>query len=158
MGARFLITSIFSLAMFSSMLAQSPDADSPPDASRKIHHDFQQTLKQLNLTDAQGQQVREIMQSSQLDFRAVLRNYLAAKKELEDAIRANPDDEDTIRARSAQLGSAMTEITVKRAQLRSQITKVLTPEQQQQQWNQFQQKQEDRLQERINRLNQPADT
>jgi Spy/CpxP family protein refolding chaperone len=69
----------------------------------------------------------------------------------------NPDDEDTIRARSAQLGSAMTEITVKRAQLRSQITRVLTREQQQQ-WNQFEQKQEDQLQERINRLSEPADT
>lgn len=157
MRARFLITSIFSLAIFSSMLAQSPDADTAADASEKIHRDFQQALKQLNLTDAQRQQVREILQSSQLDFRAVMRNYLAAKKELKDAIRANPDDEDTIRARSAQLGSAMTEVTVKRAQLRSQITKVLTPGQRQQ-WNQFEQTQEDRLQERINQLSQPADT
>jgi periplasmic protein CpxP/Spy len=157
MRARFLITSIFSLAIFSSMLAQSPDADTAAAASGKIHRDFQQALKQLNLTDAQRQQVREILQSSQLDFRAVMRNCLAARKELKDAIRANPDDEDTIRARSAQVGSAMTEVTVKRAQLRSQITKVLTPGQQQQ-WNQFEQKQEDRLQERINQLSQPADT
>lgn len=157
MRARFLITSIFSLAIFSSMLAQSPDADTAAAGSGKIHRDFQHALKQLNLTDAQRQQVREILQSSQLDFRAVMRNYLAARKELKDAIRANPDDEDTIRARSAQVGSAMTEVTVKRAQLRSQITKVLTPGQQQQ-WNQFEQKQEDRLQERINQLSQPADT
>jgi Spy/CpxP family protein refolding chaperone len=157
MRSRFLITSIFLLATFGSVLAQSPDADVRPDASGKIHRYLQQALKQLNLTDAQSQQVRAIVQSSQLDLRAVTRNYLMAKKELEDAIRANPDDEDTIRARSAQLGSALTEVTVKRAQLRSQITKVLTREQQQQ-WNQFEQKQEDQLQEKINRLSQPADT
>jgi Spy/CpxP family protein refolding chaperone len=84
------------LATFGSVLAQSPDADVRPDASGKIHRYLQQALKQLNLTDAQRQKVRAIVQSSQLDFRAVTRNYLMAKKELEDAIRANPDDEDTI--------------------------------------------------------------
>jgi Spy/CpxP family protein refolding chaperone len=143
--------------MLSCALAQSQDADRTPDAGTKIDRQFRQVLKQLNLTAAQGQQVREIVQSNRLDFRAVTRSYLMAKKELEDAIRLNPDDEDTIRARSAQLGSAMTEITVRRAQLRSQITRVLTHEQQQQ-WNQFEQKQEDQLQERINRLSEPADT
>lgn len=157
MRPRFLSILVLWWAMFSFALAQSQDADRGPDAGAKIDRQFRQVLNQLNLTVAQGQQVREIVQSNRLDFRAVMRSYLMAKKELEDAIRVNPDDEDTIRARSTQLGSAMTEITVKRAQLRSQITRVLTHEQQQW-WNQFEQKHEDQLQERINRLNEPADT
>lgn len=121
------MTSILWLAIFNSILAQVPDPDNRPDASSKIHRHFQPALNKLNLTDAQERQVREILQSSRLDLRVVVRNYLMARRELEQAIRANPDDEDCIRARSAQLGSAMTEVTVKRAQLRSQLTKVLTP-------------------------------
>jgi Spy/CpxP family protein refolding chaperone len=112
MRSRFLSIFALSWAMLSFALAQSQDADRMPDAGTKIDRQLRQVLRHLNLTAAQGQQVREIVQSNRLDFRAVTRSYLMAKKELEDAIRLNPDDEDTIRARSAQLGSAMTEITV----------------------------------------------
>jgi Spy/CpxP family protein refolding chaperone len=82
MRSRFLSILVLWWAMFSLALAQSQDADRMPDASTKIDHQFRQVLKQLNLTVAQGQQVREIAQSNRLDFRAVMRGYLMAKKNL----------------------------------------------------------------------------
>ena len=137
----------------SSLHAQSADASPSATAEahnwHRNHHGF---WKALNLTDAQRQQVHQLMESDKSAAKSLKLNLLNAEKALQDAIAKNPNDEATIRSLSATVGNARTELTVQRAKARSQIVGVLTPEQKQQlaQWDQ---KRQDRLQKRIDHLN-----
>jgi Spy/CpxP family protein refolding chaperone len=154
MKLKLLLVAAVSMLSISALHAQSADAS--PSATtegqhygHRHHHGF---WKALNLTDAQRQQVHQLMQSNQPSTKGLMLNLLNAEKALQDAIAKNPTDEATIRSLSATVGSAKTELTVQRAKFRSEIASVLSAEQKQQlaQWDQ---KRESRLQKRIDRLN-----
>jgi len=106
----------------------------------------------LDLTDAQRQQLHQLLQSDKSANKGLMVNLLNAEKALHAAIVKNPNDETTIRSLSATVGNAKTELTVQRAKIRSQIVGVLTPDQKDKlaQWDQ---KRESRLQKRIDHLN-----
>jgi Spy/CpxP family protein refolding chaperone len=80
-------------------------------------------------------------------------NLLTAEKSLQDAIYKNPADEATISSLSASVNSARTQLTMQRAKLNAAIAGLLTPEQRQI-WDEMHRKQQDRLQKRIDHLNQ----
>ena len=137
-----------------SLHAQSADASPSATAeeqhqSHKDHHGF---WKALNLTDAQRQQLRQLLQSDKSANKGLMVNLLNAEKALHEAIVKNPNDETTIRSLSATVGNAKSELTVQRAKIRSQIVSVLTPDQKDK-LAQFDQKRESRLQKRIDHLN-----
>jgi protein CpxP len=154
MKLKLLVVAAVSALGICSLHAQSADAS--PSATtegqhqwHKHHHGF---WKALNLTDAQRQQVHQLMESDKSATKGLMLNQLNAEKALQDAIAKNPNDEATIRSLAATVGNAKTELTVQRAKIRSQIVGILTPEQKQQlaQWDQ---KRESRLQKRIDHLN-----
>jgi Spy/CpxP family protein refolding chaperone len=154
MKLKLLMVAAVSALGISSLHAQSADAS--PSAtteeqpqSQKHHHGF---WKALNLTDAQRQQLHQMLQSDHSANKGLMVNLLNAQKVLHDAIVKNPNDEATIRSLSATVGNAKTELTVQRAKIRSQIVGVLTPEQKEK-LAQLDQKRDSRLQKRIDHLN-----
>jgi periplasmic protein CpxP/Spy len=154
MKLNLLMVAAVSALGVSSLHAQSADAS--PSATteeqhqgHKHHHGF---WKALNLTDAQRQQLHQMLQSDRSANKGLVMNFLNAQKALHEAISKNPNDEATIRSLSATVGNAKTELTVQRAKMRAQIVGILTPEQKEK-LAQFDQKRESRLQKRIDRLN-----
>lgn len=152
MKLKLLMVAAASMLGICSLQAQSADAS--PSANigehwRQYHHGF---WKALNLTDAQRQQVHQLMESDKPARKSLMLNLLNAQKALQDAIAKNPIDEATIRSLSTTVNNAKTELIVQRAKFRLQIVGILTPDQKQQlaQWDQ---KRESRLQKRIDRLN-----
>ncbi len=151
---------VFGMTLLASPLlaqTQAPENGSTNEAPT-AHQEWRHRgwlWRKLNLTDAQKQQVREIMQSNRPQFKASMLAVLNAQKAVDEAIAKNPNDEATIRSLSTTLESARTEQSVQRARLRAQILKILTPDQQQQ-LVQINQKRSSRLQERIDHLNQSA--
>jgi periplasmic protein CpxP/Spy len=154
MKLKLLMIAAVSALGVCSLHAQSADAS--PSATteeqpqwQKHHHGF---WKALNLTDAQRQQLHQMLQSDHSANKGLILNLLNAQKALHAAIVKNPNDEATIRSLSATVGNAKTELTVQRAKIRSQIVGVLTPEQKEK-LAQLDQKRDSRLQKRIDRLN-----
>jgi periplasmic protein CpxP/Spy len=154
MKLKLLMIAAVSALGVCSLHAQSADAS--PSATteeqpqgQKHHHGF---WKALNLTDAQRQQLHQMLQSDHSANKGLMLNLLNAQKALHDAIVKNPNDEATIRSLAATVGNAKTELTVQRAKIRSQIVGVLTPDQKQK-LAQLDQKRDSRLQKRIDRLN-----
>jgi Spy/CpxP family protein refolding chaperone len=89
-------------------------------------------MGRLNLTDAQRDQVKSVVQAHSSDMKAVGDRAFAARKTLEAVISADTVDESAIRARSADVATIEADMAVMRAQIRAEIWQILTPDQQQQ--------------------------
>ena len=88
--------------------------------------------RDLNLTDAQRDQVKSVMQSHRNDLKTLGDRTFEAHRALEAVISADTIDEAAIRARSADLATVEADMAVMRAQVRAEVWQILTPEQQQQ--------------------------
>lgn len=89
-------------------------------------------IGRLDLTDAQREQVRAIVQGQRDAFAQIGERLRAAHKGLNDAVSSPTFDEATIRARSADIAAVQADAAVLRAKVRSEVWTILTPEQQQQ--------------------------
>ncbi len=87
-------------------------------------------LRGLDLTEAQRDQVRAIMDARRAADTPLLERARTARQALQTAIQTQPVDEATIRARHAELATVEADLAVSQAQLHAELFNVLTPEQQ----------------------------
>ena len=87
-------------------------------------------LRQLDLTDDQRAQVRQVMDSHRDEQRAVGERVMAAHRAQRDVVTAAQFDEQAVRAKAAELAAAEADAAVLRAKVHSEVFAVLTPEQQ----------------------------
>jgi Spy/CpxP family protein refolding chaperone len=90
---------------------------------------FGPELRELDLTDAQHQQVRAIMESHRDEQRAIGDRIRTARKALQDAIAADTIDETAIRLKAAEVGAVEADAAVLQAKVRAAVFAILTPEQ-----------------------------
>ncbi len=83
----------------------------------------------LDLTDAQEEQVKTILETRRAASEPLLERAQSARTALHEAIETQPVDEATIRARSAELASVEADLAVARAQVQAEIVGLLTDEQ-----------------------------
>ena len=86
-------------------------------------------LAQLNLSDTQRQQIRELTQKRVQDGESVqtrLRTAMEARRQAMDAI---PVNEGAIRSTTADLVAAETDVAIQQAHLRADVMALLTPDQ-----------------------------
>jgi periplasmic protein CpxP/Spy len=154
MKLKLLMVAAVSALGVCSLHAQSADAS--PSATSEGQHQWHahhhKFWKDLNLTDAQRQQVHQMLQNAKSANKNLMIDLVNAQKALHEAIVKNPNDETTIRSLSATVNNARTELTVARAKMRSQLVAILTPEQKEK-LAQLDQKRESRFQKRLDRLN-----
>ena len=86
-------------------------------------------IMRLNLSDAQREQVKGIVDSHRDEHRAVAERVRAAHDALEAAVTADQFDEGTVRARSAEAASVDADIAVAQARLRTEVLQILTADQ-----------------------------
>jgi protein CpxP len=89
-------------------------------------------LGRLNLTDAQRQQVKSIMDSHQDEVKAVGSRAFEARKALDAAVTADTFDESAIRTASANVATVDADMAVLRARIHGEVWQILTPDQQKQ--------------------------
>jgi Spy/CpxP family protein refolding chaperone len=88
-------------------------------------------LARLNLTGAQRQQIRAIVQQHRTDIQPLAQRARAARAGLLTAEAADPLDDNAVRAKAVELAAIQGDLAVARAHLRADVLQVLTPEQQQ---------------------------
>ena len=89
-------------------------------------------LRGIDLTDAQRDQLRTIMESHKQEFEAVRTKLREAHQGLATATNAQTVDEAAIRARSTALATALADEAILRAKVRVEVNGILTAEQLQQ--------------------------
>jgi periplasmic protein CpxP/Spy len=87
-------------------------------------------LRQLDLTDAQREQVKAIFDSHKDEFQAIGERMKTARQAQQAAIETQPLDEAAIRAKSTDLAAVAADAAVLRAKVHAAVFQVLTPEQQ----------------------------
>ncbi len=141
-----------------SLRAQSTDADPSQSPTfeqhgRGEHHRGGRIWKELNLTDTQKADLKTYRQQHQPEFRAALAGLLAARLKLQQDINAN--DQAAITTDAATLGQASAQLAKVRAAEVSYLAGILNPDQTATLQN-LQQKRQARMQDWINKLNQPS--
>ncbi len=87
---------------------------------------FGRIARELDLTDGQKAQIKEILRAHGTEIEAQWRAGLTARRALHDAIMADPVDEGAIRARAAELSGVEGNGAVLFAQVRAQIFPILS--------------------------------
>lgn len=87
-------------------------------------------LRELNLTDAQREQVKQIVDSRQQEMRAIGEKAMAAHQALHAATTSPSFDEGLVRAKAAEVAAIDADMAVSRARIFADVFQILTPEQQ----------------------------
>ena len=87
-------------------------------------------LQQLDLTDAQREQVREVMQRHRDAMQTAGTQLREAHDAQRAAVETAPVNESLIRSTSQALANATTEMALVRARVHTEVWSLLTPEQQ----------------------------
>jgi periplasmic protein CpxP/Spy len=90
---------------------------------------FGRGMRELNLTDAQREQIRTIAGSHKADFDAIGERMRTAREALHDATTAGTADEATIRAKAAAVAAVDADVAVLQWKLHTEVSAILTPEQ-----------------------------
>jgi Spy/CpxP family protein refolding chaperone len=85
---------------------------------------------QLNLTDAQKEQIKNIADAHRDEWKALGDRERLAHEALTAAIMADTIDEALIRSKSAELGIVQADAAVASARARAEVWQILTPDQQ----------------------------
>ena len=89
-------------------------------------------LRGVQLTDAQREQARSILDSHKTELDEVAAKVRAAHVAFAQAVQAGAVDEAAIRERSTAVANAMADEAILRAKVRVEVEALLTPEQQEQ--------------------------
>ncbi len=86
-------------------------------------------LDRLNLTDAQRDQVKGVVDSHEAELRPLGEKTMTARRALEQAVTADTIDEGAIRAKAADVASVESDMAVARARVHADVLQVLTSDQ-----------------------------
>jgi periplasmic protein CpxP/Spy len=159
MKIKHLFVPILAIVLCGTLQAQS--ADTSPSATpgqKEFHHGWGHRRhgawiwRKLDLSDAQKAQIKSIRQSQKGQFRPALAALLTAKMQLNKDIADN--NQAAITGDTTALATAEAKVATLRSTQLNQIKAVLTQDQQTTLAN-FKQKQAERTQNMINKLNQP---
>ena len=87
-------------------------------------------LRQLDLSDAQKEQIRNIAESHREESRQIAERTRTARRALNQASEGTVVNETDIRAKASDLATAIADGTIHRAKVNAEILNVLTAEQQ----------------------------
>ena len=159
MKLKYFLVPVIAFVTCATMQAQTSDATASPSPESDHqdhwrHHHHAWIWNKLNLTDAQKTQIKSIRQGLKSQFRPALAAVLSARLKLQQDISGN---QSAITTDSASLTNAIAQLANIRATELSQIKAAhILNQDQLTTLNDLQQKRQTRMQDRINKLNQPT--
>lgn len=110
--------------------AQQNDENGASGWSGHRHGQMGFMARELNLTDAQKQQIKTMMQSQRTTMRPVMLQLAQNRESMLAATASGAFDQAKVQSLANQQSQLMAQLTVQKASIRSQIyNQVLTPEQ-----------------------------
>jgi protein CpxP len=107
-------------------------------------------FQRLDLSDAQKEQVKSIVDSHRDEMRTLGDKAMKAHQALDAAIAGDTFDESTVRTKAAEVANIEADMAVMRARVHNEVFQLLTPDQQKT-LKEFQANMQQRMQERAGR-------
>lgn len=85
--------------------------------------------RELNLTDAQRDQIKAIAESHKAEWKAIGDRERAARTSLNDVVTADSIDEAAIRQKSSEVAAVEADLAVARAHAHAEVLQILTADQ-----------------------------
>jgi len=85
--------------------------------------------RELNLTDAQKDQIKAIGESHREEWKALSDRGRSAHEALQQAVMSDTVNEALIRQKSAEVAAVEADLAVARARANAEVFRILTPEQ-----------------------------
>jgi protein CpxP len=85
--------------------------------------------ERLELTDEQREMIRGIVEAERQAIRPWHEDLLSIDKAVDEAVQAEPFDEEAVRAAARQAADIRVELAVARARVANEVRQVLTPDQ-----------------------------
>jgi Spy/CpxP family protein refolding chaperone len=117
-------------AITPSLYAQGPGPGPGGPGGRGFGGEPMFALRDLDLSETQRQQVRDVMQRYQAQTRDAGQRLQQAFEAQRKAVETVPVNEGLIRSTTQDLATAQTEMAIQQARIHSEILALLTPEQQ----------------------------
>lgn len=127
-----MVTLVAVAALFAgagSLYAQGPGRG-PGGPPRGFGGEPMFALRELDLSEAQRQQVRDVMQRYGTQLRDAGNRVMQAFEAQRKAVETIPVNESLIRSTTQELAAAQTEMAIQQARVRTDVFALLTPEQQ----------------------------
>jgi len=121
-----LVAVVATIAVAHSVRAAEMRDDGMFGGGHRMMHFFSDYL---DLNDAQQQQVKQIMAKDKPALEPLIRQMLENRQQMRQLIESTPFDEGKAHALAAQQTATMTELTVQKAHMFSDLYQVLTPDQ-----------------------------
>ena len=130
-----LVTAFIAIALVAigSIFVFAQKADGNKGHRRGFGHHrggFGRLAKQLNLTDVQKEQMKQIKETSKAKVQPLRENLKSIHQQLETATADGKFDEAQVQNLATQQANIMAQLTVEKERAKSQMFAVLTPEQQ----------------------------
>jgi Spy/CpxP family protein refolding chaperone len=150
-----LLAVVLCAAVMISYAQQTDSTDSKPAWAGHHHGDHMGYMaKALNLTDAQNEQIKSIMQANRTSTRPLMQQLAQNRLAMLTATSGGAFDQAKVTALASQQAQLMAQMTVQKESIHHQIyTQVLTPEQRATA-DQMRQKQMTRINERLQKMSQ----
>jgi periplasmic protein CpxP/Spy len=127
---RFLVVSSMALGAASLAHAQPVERPGAQRISMQGHgHGMRSMIRQLNLTEAQQDQIFKIRHEQTPAFREQMKKVRAARQDLRKLAAAERFDEAAVRRAADAQAKAMSDLAVLHAQTQNRVRSVLTAEQ-----------------------------
>jgi Spy/CpxP family protein refolding chaperone len=143
-------------AVISSAQQNQNDEGSAQGWGGHHHSRMAWMAKELNLTDAQKAQIKTIMQSQRASLRPLMLQLEQNRQAELTATTGGAFDQAKVQALATQRSQIMAQLLVQNAQVRSQIYNTVLTADQKAKADQMQQKRLARINERLQRLSEPA--
>jgi periplasmic protein CpxP/Spy len=124
------LTAVLAVLLAGAAYAQAPGPGGRGRGPDGFGREMGLPLRALNLTDAQEQQIRTLIQQSRQQNRAAFERLRTAMDAQRKAAATIPVNEALIRSTTQDLVEAQTEVAIQRARVQTEIFGLLTPEQQ----------------------------
>jgi protein CpxP len=111
------------------MLAEGMFGEGMPGPGMPGGHGMRLLARKLDLTDAQQAQVKDILAKEKPTFQPLMLQMAQNHQQMRQMVMGNGFDEAKVRELASQQTQTVTELTVQRARVASELFQVLTPDQ-----------------------------
>lgn len=120
---------LFALVAIGTIFAVGQKGGKEDSRGRFGHHGFERIAAKLNMTDAQKEQAKQILEASRATVQPLVETMKSNRQKLQDLTATGEFDEAQVKAIADEQGAIAAQLIVEKERTKSQLLQILNDEQ-----------------------------